>query len=541
MMSPARISRLLQIGIKLYRYRLDELADQAPLLRPLKLIRFLWPFSRRGVKQRPRGERLRLCLQELGPIFVKFGQVLSTRRDMLPADIADELSQLQDRVAPFDGELAKQRVELALGQPVEEVFATFDITPIASASIAQVHKATLHSGEVVAVKVLRPGIKKQIDADIGLMRGVADIAQRYWKAAPNTRPRDVVAEFEHTIANELDLKREAACASQLRRNFADDDSLIVPQIYWDLVRSDLLVSEFVSGIPIARKQELLEAGVDIKVLAKAGIRIFYTQVFRDNFFHADMHPGNLMVDVGDPAQPRIIALDFGIMGALPPAHLYYLAENFTALFEQDYDRVAQLHIEAGWVPPDTRVDAMAQAARAVCEPMFARPMSEISFGEILFELFAVARQFQLRLQPELILLQKTLLNIEGLGRDLDPTLDLWETAKPILEDIMRSRRGIQHLSRDLRTHIPGWMEKAPEIPGMLHTWLAQQNRLGAQAEQHNAQKSQASGIASSIRAVGLWVCAAMIFAFEADPWVVSDVPVLTSILAVLGMWQATRR
>lgn len=537
-MRPRQLSRLLSIVATLYRYRLDELVDSAALLRPIKLIRVFMPWGRRRVKDLPRGVRIRRCLVELGPIFVKFGQILSTRRDLLPVDIADELAVLQDQVEAFPGEVAQSMVEQALGAPVAELFSQFSIEPLASASIAQVHQAELVDGRAVAVKVLRPGVEAMIRRDVDLLLALARMTQRYWHAGENVRPVELVQEFEKTIFDELDLTREAANASQLKRNFADDPELKVPDIYWPYTHKSCLVMEFVHGIPIGNRRALEQAGVNLQVLAERGVRIFYTQVFRDNFFHADMHPGNIMVDAADPENPTFVALDFGIVGSLPTSHLHYLAENFTALFEQDYLRVAQLHVESGWVPATTRVEDLAHAARAVCEPMFARPLSEISFGELMFQLFGVARRFNLIVQPELVMLQKTLLNIEGLGRDLYPQLDIWATAQPILRKILSEQQGLDRLSRDLRTHLPAWMEKTPELPGLIHAWLSRANE--APTPQHHASSAQQAGttraIVRSIRGAVLTLAGVLLFALKAEPLQLGPVPMVSATATLLGLW-----
>jgi ubiquinone biosynthesis protein len=373
-------------------------------------------------------------LQELGPIFVKFGQVLSTRRDLLPPDIADELNLLRDQVAPFAGDLARKAIEDALGKPVSELFAEFDETPLASASIAQVHPATLHDGRQVVVKVLRPGIREQIEADINLLRTLASLADRHHPNAEKIRPQDVVSEIESTLYAELDLQREGANASLMRRLWLDSTELYVPEVHWPLSSEGVLTMERVSGIPSDDIAALDAAGIDRKLLAAKGVRLFYTQVFRDNFFHADAHAGNIWVDATRPNNPRFIALDFGIVGQLPARDQYFLAENFMAVFQRDYRRIAELHVEAGWMPSNVRIDELEAATRSVCEPYFSRPLSEISIAEVVVKVFRTAQRYELTLQPQLILLQKTLLNIEGVGRLLDPKLDMFEVAMPVLEE-----------------------------------------------------------------------------------------------------------
>jgi ubiquinone biosynthesis protein len=468
--------RLVEIQRVLLRHGLDDYVRATHLYRPLRFLFFLSPgvwFERR--RQASRGERLRLALQELGPIFVKFGQAVSTRRDLLPADIADELAKLQDRVPPFPGDIARELVGRAYGQPVEAVFQQFDTTPLAAASIAQVHPARLKSGEEVVVKVLRPDMRAIIERDLEVLHALADLAQRYWAEGRRLRPREIVDEYEKTILDELDLMREAANASQLKRNFAGSDLLYVPEVYWDYCRNDVMVMERIHGVPISDLTRLKAAGTNIAQLAENGVRIFFTQVFRHNFFHADMHPGNIFVLVDNPQQPRYAAVDFGIVGTLDPRDQHYLAENFLAVFDRDYRRVAQLHLESGWVPAGTRVDEMESAVRTVCEPIFDRPLKDISFGRILLRLFEISRRFNVQIQPQLLLLQKTLLNVEGLGRDLYPDLDIWNTASPILRGWMRERTSLGALVRNLRTHAPQLMEAARGLPVLL-TQLAQRER-----------------------------------------------------------------
>jgi ubiquinone biosynthesis protein len=411
--------------------------------------------------------RLRLALEELGPIFVKFGQAVSTRRDLLPTDVANELAKLQDRGPPFPGAMARAIVESAYGRPVSEAFSQFDEAPLAAASIAQVHAARLPDGREVVVKVLRPDMREAIERDLEVLYALAQLAQTYWREGRRLRPRDIVAEYEKTIIDELDLMREAANASQLKRNFAGSDLLYVPEVYWDYCRLDVMVMERIHGIPISDMERLRAAGTDIKALAENGVRIFFTQVFRHNFFHADMHPGNIFVMVDDPLRPRYAAVDFGIVGTLDPRDQHYLAENFLAVFDRDYRRVAQLHVESGWVPPATRIDEMESAVRTVCEPIFDRPLEDISFGNILLRLFEISRRFNMELQPQLILLQKTLLNVEGLGRELYPQLDIWHTATPIMREWMRERMGIRQLVRSLRVQMPELLEAARVLPAIV--------------------------------------------------------------------------
>lgn len=425
----------------------------------------------------PRGQRLREALERLGPIFVKFGQVLSTRRDLLPADIADELARLQDRVPPFDPDVAMATIERAFRRPVDEVFTSFDRTPVASASIAQVHFATLRDRQgverEVAVKVLRPGMLPVIEKDLSLMRMMAGWVENLSADGKRLKPREVVAEFDNYLHDELDLVREAANAAQLRRNMQGLDLVLIPEIFWDFCHAEVMVMQRMNGVPISQIDRLREAGVDIPKLARDGVTIFFTQVFRDGFFHADMHPGNIQVSLDPATFGRYISLDFGIVGTLTEVDKEYLAQNFVAFFRRDYKRVAELHIESGWVPPETRVNDLESAIRAVCEPYFDRPLKEISLGMVLMRLFQTSRRFHVEIQPQLVLLQKTLLNIEGLGRELDPELDLWSTAKPFLEKWMLEQMGPQRLWRELRAEAPHYAKLIPELPRLVYDALRQ--------------------------------------------------------------------
>ena len=457
------IARLIEIQRVLVRHGLDEFVRATHLYRPLRFLFLLSPWTwvvRR--RQAPRGERLREALQELGPIFVKFGQALSTRRDLLPVDIADELAKLQDRVPPFDGRIARAVVETAYGRPVGDVFAKFDEAPLAAASIAQVHTAELppevalngaKTREVV-VKVLRPGMHAVIARDLEVLHALARIAHEHWSGAQRLKPIEIVREYEKTILDELDLMREAGNASQLRRNWEGSTLLYVPAVHWDFCRPGVMVMERIHGVHISNMQRLREAGTDIRRLAENGVEIFFTQVFRHNFFHADMHPGNIFVLTEDPAAPKYAAVDFGIVGTLDPRDQYYLAENFLAVFDRDYRKVAVLHLESGWVPEGSRVDEMESAIRTVCEPIFNKPLKEISFGTVLLRLFEISRRFNVEIQPQLILLQKTLLNTEGLGRDLYPDLDIFKTAGPIMREWMREKMSLRAVLRRARAQIP---------------------------------------------------------------------------------------
>lgn len=472
--------RLLHINRVFMRYGLDDVLVALGLTQA-RWIGRLQPhnaWARSAVLNKPRGERIRMALEELGPVFVKLGQALSTRRDLLPDDIAEELIKLQDQVPPFSGALATQAIEQALGQPVGELFASFESEPLASASVAQVHRATLHSGEKVVVKVLRPGIEDTIRRDIAVLYELGRIAAKYSRDASRLRPLEVVAEYERTILDELDLMREAANGSTLRRNFENSPLLYVPAVHWDYCRSNVLVLEEISGIPIGDIDALKAAGTNFKVLAERGVEIFFTQTFRDNFFHADMHPGNIFVDVRDPENPQYIAVDFGIIGSLSDQDQRYIAWNLLAFFNRDYRRVAELHIESGWVPADTRIDDFEAAARAVCEPFFDKPLGEISFGLVLLRLFSIGRRFKMEIQPQLVLLQKTLLNIEGLGRQLYPELNLWDTAKPYLERWARERFSPQAIWEK-------WQSKLPELPDKLWNLSKQLEKYDWTAQQRN--------------------------------------------------------
>lgn len=461
-----RFFRLLKIISIAFRFGLDDFAlshDRLRFLRTLVKSVTFW----RKIEQ-PRGERLRLALEALGPIFVKFGQMLSTRRDLLPTDIADELAKLQDQVPPFASNLAIAELEKVYGQPVSDVFFAFDTQPIASASVAQVHFAVLHDGTEVAVKILRPGIAPVISHDVALMDTGAWLAEVLWSDGKRLKLREVVSEFARHLDDELDLMREASNCSQLRHNFLDSKLLFVPEVYWDYCHSSVMVMERVHGIPISHTEALRDKGIDIPLLARMGVEIFFTQVFRDGYFHADMHPGNIFV--GDDT--RYIAVDFGIMGTLSDEDKNYLAQNFLSFFRRDYRGVAQAHVEAGWAPADTRVDDFEAAIRAVCEPIFDKPLKEISFGRILLRLFQASRQFNVEIQPQLVLLQKTLLNIEGLGRDLDPDLDLWKTAKPFLETWMSEQIGFRGFASRMEKEAPNWAMIFPQFPRLIHQSLA---------------------------------------------------------------------
>jgi ubiquinone biosynthesis protein len=471
-----RITRLARIVTVALKHGLDEFAlghERMRWVRRLVVATLFW----RDLSA-PRAVRLRRALEDLGPIFVKFGQMLSTRRDLLPRDIADELAKLQDRVPPFPSGQVVATLTRIYGRPLDQVFAAFDPVPVASASVAQVHFAQLPDGmgakslAQVAVKVLRPNIGEVIEHDLALMQTAAMLVERLWREGRRLKPREVVAEFEKTIRDELDLTREAANCSQLRRSFLHSPLLLVPEVHWDWTETEVFVMERMSGIPIGRIDELTRGGIDLKRLSRAGVEIFFTQVFRDGFFHADMHPGNIFVGVDEASRGKYIALDFGIMGTLSERDKSYLAQNFLAFFRRDYHRVATAHIESGWVPPDTRVDELESEIRVVCEPIFDRPLKEISLAKVLVNLFKASRRFNVEIQPQLVLLQKTLLNIEGLGRQLDPDLDLWVTAKPFLERWMEDQIGLRALQRRLIAEAPYIVTALPELPRLLHQKLA---------------------------------------------------------------------
>lgn len=536
--------RAMRIGRVLVRYRLDDLLDGTPAERWLKLMRPFVPKAPAQIAALPRGARLRLALQELGPIFVKFGQILSTRRDLIPPDIAEELTHLQDRVAPFDGQQARTMVEQALGRSIGEAYEHFDTEPLASASIAQVHAATLPGGREVVVKVLRPGIRTQIAADVALLKSVAGIVDRTHPNADKIRPREIVAEIENTLAAELDLQREAGNASVLRRNWDGSPDLYVPEVIWSHSAQRAMTMERVRGIPSDDIAALDAAGIDRKALAAKGVRVFYQQVFRDNFFHADAHAGNIWVDATRKADPRFIALDFGIMGQLSSEDQYYLAENFMAIFNRDYRRIAELHVQAGWMPSHLRIDELEAAVRAVCEPYFTRPLSEISLAEVLVKLFRTAQRYELTLQPQLILLQKTLLNIEGVGRQLDPKIDIWAVAQPVLEKILAERYSPQRMAGEFRKRLPEMITRAPEIPRLLYAWLQQQvegkhelsMRSRDLAELARVARDGQKRMVAAVLGTGLLIVAAVLYALEAGGPQLIGMPVAAWIAGIGGVW-----
>jgi ubiquinone biosynthesis protein len=505
------LARLLKIQRALVRHRLDEFVRATHLYRPLRYLYYFspWTWFQRGVGG-TRGARLRLALEELGPIFVKFGQALSTRRDLLPVDIADELAKLQDRVPPFPGDIAVAMIEKTFGQPLEDIFGSFEASPLAAASIAQVHAATLKNGDEVVVKVLRPGMREVIDLDLEVLDTLARLADEYWIEARPVRPIEVVREYRKTVTDELDLLREAGNASQLKRNFAGSSLLYVPQVHWDYCRQNVMVMERIHGIIVSRVEELRARGADIAKLAENGVEIFFTQVFRHNFFHADMHPGNIFVQVDDPQNPRYAAVDFGIVGTLQPRDQHYLAENFMAFFKRDYRRIAQLHIESGWVPKATRVDELESAVRTVCEPIYNKPLKEISFAQVLLRLFETARRFEMQVQPQLILLQKTLFNIEGLGRQLYPELDLWKTAQPVLQEWMKERVSLRTIFKEIRAHLPDALLTLRQIPQVVQTSI----REAAEGE-GSAVNRELAGLRAELHAAALrrdlWLAAGVLW------------------------------
>ena len=540
MIRPAQILRLAHINFVLVRHGLDEIILATHLFRFFRFLYYLAPWNWVPRRREPRAVRIRKALEDLGPIYVKFGQILSTRRDLLPDDIAEELARLQDRVPPFPGARAKAMIEAAEGQPVGEVFLAFDETPLASASIAQVHAARLHDGTDVVVKVLRPNIRQYIRRDVSLLRTIAGMAEHYWKESRRLRPCEVIAEFEKTLYDELDLLREAANASQLRRNFRDSDMLYVPEIHWAYCRPNVMVMERISGISVTNIGALRASGIDLKALAERGVELFFTQVFRHNFFHADMHPGNIFVS----PTGTYMAVDFGIMGTLNPVDQRYLAENFLAFFRRDYRRVAELHVESEWVPSGTRVDEFESAIRTVCEPIFEKPLKEISFGNVLLRLFQTARRFNMEIQPQLVLLQKTLLNIEGLGRQMYPDLDLWQTAKPFLERSMSEQIGVRALVRNLKESVPAMTETLPELPLLAHKLMEQATTGKLRMEWTSVElrslrdeiKRANHRTINAIVGTGLLLGAAIIYGLDGHaPSVIFGAPLLSWLCGGLGV------
>tara|TARA_B110000503_G_scaffold81394_1_gene124478 strand:- start:3359 stop:4984 length:1626 start_codon:yes stop_codon:yes gene_type:complete len=489
-----RLRRIAKIAKVVGKYRLDLLLDKEKL--PYSFRIFLAPAVLFGQPSGSRGERLRKSLEELGPIFVKFGQLLSTRPDLVPEDISAELAVLQDNVPPFSSELFKQNVELALSGSVDELFLSFEPDPLASASVAQVHAAVLADGRDVVVKAVRPNIEKTIRKDIVLLYTLARLVKKYSEDGERLHPLEVVKDYESVILEELNLQSEGANASLLRHNFADSSMLHVPEIYWPYSNKDVLVMERIYGIPVTNLDQLKAARVDFKLLAQRGVEIFFTQVFEHNFFHADMHPGNIFVDATNPKSPTYIAIDCAIMGSLSSEDQFYMARNLLAMFQRDYRLVAELHIRSGWVPKDTSINDFTGAIRSVCEPIFQRPLSEISLGHMLIDLFTTARRFNMEVQPSLVLLQKTLLNIEGLGRQLYPDLDLWQTAQPYLERWMKDRYSPKSVFKQLKRYAPDWLEHFPQIPPMIFQAL--------KSAQHSEANDIVKGSASMPHDASIW-------------------------------------
>jgi ubiquinone biosynthesis protein len=511
--------RLIVINFTMARYGLDEIILSIHFFRPLRLLGLINPFNWFRSSSLSQAERLRLCIESLGPIFIKFGQMLATRRDLLPPDIVDELEKLLDQVPPFPLQQARGIIEQELEKPIDELFGSFDDKVLASASIAQVYNAVLPDGESVVVKIVRPNIEARIRQDIRLLMVLARLADRYWQEAKRVKPVQIVEEFEKTLLNELDLVREAANASELRRYFEDSNDLYVPRVYWDYCKTRVMVMERIEGIPVSDIDQLKQHKINLEVLSRKGVEVFFTQVYQNNFFHADMHPGNIFVSPENPDDPKYIAVDFGIMGSLSTQDQRYLAENFVAFFNRDYRRVAELHVDSGWVDRDTRIDDFEAAIRTVCEPMFQRPLAEISFGQLLVRLFQTARQFNMEIQPQLLLLEKTFLHIEGLGRQLYPQLDLWDTAKPFLERWLSEQLGVRALVKGLKKNLPYIAENLPDLPQLafktLHKIANDELQVEFKSKQlEMLQKEIRQSNARNIRAItgGSFVISASIIA-----------------------------
>ncbi|WP_290653094.1 ubiquinone biosynthesis regulatory protein kinase UbiB [Idiomarina sp.] len=545
-----RSRRLYAITKTLLNYGLDDLIPAKWLPWSLRLGRHVLFWMPNRHKDKPAGVRLRLALESLGPVWVKFGQMLSTRRDLLPPDIALELAYLQDRVAPFDGNAAKAIIEKSLGiKDIAELFENFDTQPLASASIAQVHTGQIRLGENdvkdIVVKVIRPDIRCTIDADLELMETLATVMAHHLPDGRRLKPREVVKEYRKTLLDELDLLREAANAIQLKRNFENSELLYIPTVYSDYSRHNVMVMERIDGIPVSDVEVLQARGVDMKKLAERGVEVFFTQVFRDSFFHADMHPGNIFVAKDEPLNPRYIGIDFGIVGTLNREDKRYLAENFLAFFNRDYRKVAELHVDSGWVPRHTNIEEFESAIRTVCEPIFEKPLAEISFGHVLINLFNTARRFEMEVQPQLVLLQKTLLYIEGLGRQLYPELDLWKTAKPFLERWMNEQLGWRAVVRSVKENAPYWAEKLPELPNLLYENLNSQQHIQRQLErQHqqqlmHQQQASRSSFWSLLAASGVVSTAWLITESSTPLWPITS-GVITVILGSLA-WRSRPR
>ena len=540
MASRSTLRRMLTIQRVLMKYGLDDIIKETHLLRPLRFVFYFLPGRRDS--SAPIGERIRLALEELGPIFIKFGQALSTRRDLVPADIADELAKLQDAVPPFPAEQAVAIIDAAYGKSVDTVFERFDMEPLAAASIAQVHTAKLKTSHEVIVKVLRPGVRARIEGDLAVLRTIAGLADRHWQHGKRLRPLEIVDEYENTIIDELDLMREAANTAQLKRNFQGSDMLYVPDVYWDYCRPEVLVQERIYGTPINDMEALLEAGTDIQMLAENGVEIFFTQVFRHNFFHADMHPGNIFVITTDPDKPKYAAVDFGIVGTLSPEDQRYLAENFLAFFDRDYHRIAKLHLDSGWVPADTRIDQLETAIRTVCEPIFNKPLAEISFAQMLMRLFKISQRFNVEIQPQMILLHKTLFNIEGLGRQLYPQLDLWKTAHPVLKRWMNEQVGPRAVLNDLRDNLPQLRSALLELPAIIEGLGERSNDRQADAAAKSAELQLLREQSTLQRRQNFWLTIAAttaiagtsILTFASMPAMGLGLLVATSVAAIMA-------
>jgi len=537
MKSLKQLSRLIHINTILARNGLDEAILSLGLFSSFSFLVYLNPWTWFRRRKLTRGEAIRKTLEELGPIFIKLGQALSTRPDILPADIAVELCKLQDKVPPFDSKIALSIIEAAFGRSAFEVFAEFDPVPLASASMAQVHVAKLTTGEEVVIKILRPNMRKIIEQDLSIMHTLANFADRYWGESKRLKPKEIVNEFEHSLFDELDLRREAANAGQLRRNFQNSELLYIPEIFWDYTHDNILVMERIHGIPIADVATLRANNINIVKLAERGVEIFFTQVFRDCFFHADMHPGNIFVSYKNPENPQYISIDFGIIGTLNDSDQRYLAENLFAFFNRDYRRVAQLHVESGWVAPDTRIAEFESAIRTVCEPIFEKPLKDISFAQVVLRLFQVARRFQMEIQPQLILLQKTLLAIEGLGRQLYPDLDLWATAKPFLEKWLKDQIGPRAFLKQLKENRPFIAEQLPHLPRLLFEVLElskeqkQRALIAADKEPSSAQNNRSvfKGIG-----IGIFIAMTTVSACSYFNWLDFDKLTFTALFAALA-------
>ena len=539
------LARLYQIGKTLLEYGLDELIPARLQIWPARMARksIFWLNNRHP--ELSRGQRIRLAFEQLGPVFIKFGQMLSTRRDLLPPDIAEELALLQDKVAPFDGVLAQRLIETSLGAPIGELFDDFDVQPLASASIAQVHTARLKTGQEVVIKVIRPDIERTIEADVSLMHTLAYLVAKFApERTQRLRPVAVVEEYRKTLFDELNLLREAANGIQLRRNFEGSGTLYVPEVYSDYGRENVLVMERIYGIPVSDIAALKANGTNMQLLAERGVEVFFTQVFRDSFFHADMHPGNIFVSYDHPQDPQWIGIDCGIVGTLNKDDKRYLADNFLAFFNRDYRKVAELHVESGWVPADTKIEEFESAIRTVLEPIFEKPLSEISFGHVLLNLFNTARRFNMEVQPQLVLLQKTLLYVEGVGRQLYPQLDLWKTAKPFLEEWMQQQVGYKAVINAVKEKAPFWAEKLPELPELIYDALRQAKLQQRQVQGLYNQfavhdKAQSKGRFLLGMGATMLLASTLLLTMDKNQWAMSGL-VLTLIVWLLG-WRKIAR